>query len=208
MNLLEIFHGGYVHRRRVRVLAGEIADLLPDQGHMLDVGCGDGLLASVIQSKKPGVTVTGIDVMARPGTHIPVTEFDGYTIPFPDRSFESVIFVDVLHHTNHPAVLLREAVRVARESIVLKDHTRDGIAAEITLRFMDRTGNRRHHVALPHNYWPEKKWFEVFNTLGLTVRTWKSRLGLYPPPADWLFGRSLHFVAQLAVPGGRLAVVS
>jgi hypothetical protein len=37
----------------------------------------------------------------------------------------------------------------------------------------------------------------------LQLRTDKklTDLKLYPGPADWIFGRSLHFVAQLTVPG-------
>jgi SAM-dependent methyltransferase len=199
MNVLEKIHGGYVHDRRVQVLAREIAALLPEQGRVLDVGCGDGLLASLIQESKPGVSLTGIDVLVRTNTYIPVTEFDGQAIPFPDGSFDAVLLVDVLHHTNEPEILLREAARVARDAIVLKDHTREGVAAETTLRFMDRIGNRRHNVALPHNYWQKRKWLDAFQRLGLTVRNWKSRLGLYPAPADWVFGRSLHFLARLSV---------
>ena len=67
------------------------------------------------------MVITGIDVLLRDHTHIPVVEFDGTTIPFPDRSFDTLVFVDVLHHTNDPVLLLREAARVARNTIVIKD---------------------------------------------------------------------------------------
>ena len=200
MNVFEKIHDGYVHDRRVRVLSHEISALLPDHGRILDVGCGDGFLASLVQNGKPNISITGIDVLVRSETHISVRQFDGRTIPFADRTFDTVIFVDVLHHTEAPAVLLREAARVARHSIVIKDHTRDGLAAEATLRFMDRIGNRRYNVALPHNYWSKQTWLETFVALGLKVQIWKSKLALYPPPADWLFGRSLHFLAEVALP--------
>lgn len=199
MNVLEQIHGSYIHNRRVRVLARNLSALLPAAGQILDVGCGDGLLAAAIQSYNPGRVVTGIDVLVRNETHIPVEKFDGNTIPFSDHSFDALMLVDVLHHTKDPAALLREAARVTRQWIVIKDHTLNGFAAEATLRFMDKIGNCRHNVALPHNYWPKEKWFDVFETLGLQVRTWKSNLNLYPPPADWLFGRSLHFIAQVSV---------
>ena len=44
------------------------------------------------------------------------------------------MFTDVLHHTSEPKVLLREAMRVARETILVKDHTCDGLFAGATLR--------------------------------------------------------------------------
>ena len=153
-----------------------------------------------MQKEKPNVVITGIDVLVRDHTHIPVVKFDGTTIPFPDRSFDTVVFVDVLHHTNDPVLLLREAARVARNTIVIKDHTLDGFAAGATLRFMDRIGNRRYNVALPYNYWPKQEWLNAFEALGLTLRTWKSKLDLYPRSVDWFVGRSLHFIAQTALP--------
>lgn len=200
MNLFEKIHGSYVHNRRVKVLTRELSALLPPNGQVLDVGCGDGLLAALMQKDKPNVVITGIDVLVRDHTHIPVVKFDGMTIPFPDRSFDTLVFVDVLHHTDDPVLLLREAVRVARNTIVIKDHTLDGFAAGATLRFMDRIGNRRYNVALPYNYWPKQEWLNAFEDLGLTLRTWKSKLGLYPRSVDWFVGRSLHFIAQIALP--------
>jgi len=199
MSAIERIHGGYVHNRRVRVLAREFSTLLPTYGRILDVGCGDGLLASLIQNDKPGTFLTGIDVLVRSDTHIPVEKFDGKIIPFPDASFDVVMFVDVLHHTEDPAVLLKEAARVARHSVIIKDHTLEGFAAAATLRLMDRVGNLRHNIALPHNYWQKKKWLDTLASLGLTVKVWKSKLGLYPRLADMLFGRSLHFIAQAVV---------
>ena len=186
-----------MHTRRVRVLTDEFSAQLPDTGAVLDVGCGDGLLASLVQQRKQGLTLTGIDVLVRSGTHVPVTGFDGTTIPFPDNSFDSVMFVDVLHHTNDPMILLREAVRVTRGSIVIKDHTLKGWGAMPTLRFMDRVSNLRYNVALPYNYWTEEQWRTAFADLGLRIVKWNRQLGLYPAFANWLFGRSLHFVARI-----------
>ena len=199
MNALEKIHGGYVHNRRVRVLIQKLVTLLPDRGRILDVGCGDGLLSSLLQQNKPNTSVTGIDVMVRPGTHIPVEQFDGLSIPFANASFEAVIFVDVLHHTDAPMILLREAARVARDAVIIKDHTKNGIAADATLRFMDRIGNCRYNVALPHNYWSRQRWLNAFDELNLTMDVWTSDLGLYPFPLDWFFGRSLHFISRLTL---------
>jgi hypothetical protein len=103
----------------------------------------------------------------------------------------------VLHHSDDPTILLREAVRVARKGLVIKDHTLSGFLSGPTLRLMDRVGNGRHGVALPYNYWTHDQWFKAFETLGLKTGAWKSKLRLYPWPARWVFDRSLHFVARL-----------
>jgi SAM-dependent methyltransferase len=197
MSLIERIHNGYVFGRRVRKLAAHLAEVVPTDAQVLDVGCGDGAIARLLQEQRPDVQVRGIDVLIRGQTHIPVEPFDGQTIPYAHGSFDVVLFVDVLHHTTDPMVLLREAARVARQAVVLKDHTANGMLAGPTLRFMDHVGNARHGVALPYNYWPRQRWLDAFRQLGLTVAVWKKDLGLYPWPASWAFGRSLHFVARL-----------
>jgi len=162
----------------------------------LDVGCGDGLVASLILEKRPDLEIRGIDVLVRAGTKIPVSEFDGSHLPFGDQSFDAVMFVDVLHHSDEPAALLAEAKRVAGLTII-KDHRLNGVLAGPTLRFMDWVSNAPHGVVLPYNYWPHERWHESFASLNLTVKEWKEDLRLYPLPADWVFGRSLLFVCQL-----------
>jgi SAM-dependent methyltransferase len=199
MSLIERIHGGYVHKRRVRVLRDHLAVLIPQNARVLDVGCGDGLLDYLMLQKRPDLELRGIDVLVREQTHIPIDRFDGLVIPHDDASFDVVMFVDVLHHTQDPMILLREAVRVARKAIAIKDHTLNGFMAGPTLRFLDWVGNTRHGVVLPYNYWPQQRWWEAISTLGLTVSVWKKDLRLYPRPANWFFGRSLHFIARLDV---------
>jgi SAM-dependent methyltransferase len=199
MTLLERIHGGYVHGRRSRVLAGHLAALIPPHARVLDVGCGDGLLDGLILEQRPDVSLEGIDVAVRPQTCLPVTPFNGRDIPHADASFDAVQFVDVLHHTDDPLVLLREAARVSRRVILIKDHLLEGFLAGATLRFMDRVSNTRHGVVLPFNYWDRKRWHDGFGRLGLELEAWQEQLGMYPWPASLLFGRGLHFVARLTV---------
>ncbi|MCG8584022.1 MAG: class I SAM-dependent methyltransferase, partial [Pirellulales bacterium] len=205
MSVIDRAHGSLVHSRRVRVLAEKIADILPQDASVLDVGCGDGLLARKIIESRPDIDIRGVDVLVREDTAIPVKAFDGTQIPHGDRSFDVVMFVDVLHHTEDPMVLLQEARRVARRAIVIKDHTLDGFMAGPTLRFMDRVGNARHGVALPYNYWPKQRWLNAFDELGLNIELWIDRLGLYPWPGGAIFERSLHYLTRLSVGRRELA---
>lgn len=178
-------------------LAAHLAEVIPPNARVLDVGCGDGSLAQTILNARPDLEITGLDVLVRPTCHIAVQPFDGQTIPFEADSFDIVLFVDVLHHTTDPMVLLREADRVASQAVVIKDHTTTGIAANTTLRFMDYVGNARHGVALPYNYWSQDRWQQAFQALNWDVDHWRRQLGLYTWPLNWLFGRSLHFIARL-----------
>lgn len=197
MNPIECVHSNYVYRRRVQVLADHLTALLPEKATLLDVGCGDGLLTQMIVNRRQDTDAQGIDVLLRQNAHIKIIQFNGEVIPHPPKSFDVVMFVDVLHHTENPLTLLREAIRVARKRIFIKDHTLKGFFAYPILCFMDHIGNVRHRVHLPYNYWTESKWRDTFQNLGLKVVHWNSKLNLYPPPANWLFGRSLHFIAEL-----------
>ena len=143
-------------------------------------------------------TTGDIDVFVRPTTHIPVVAFDGHRIPFDDAEFDAVVFVDVLHHTEDPMELLREAVRVAPGAIIVKDHAADGPLARPILRLMDWVGNAHHGVALPYNYWSTPRWQRAVAELGLRTEVWQTSLGLYPPPASWIFERELHLLCRLA----------
>lgn len=202
LRLTEIIHERFLMGRRSRVLSGHIAGLLPGNASVLDIGCGDGDIARRIMGERPDISFRGIDVLIRPDTAIPVEQFDGSHFPFGDNTFDVVTFVDVLHHADDPTALLAEAARVARKTIVIKDHLRQGLLAGATLRLMDTVGNKRHGVALPYNYLTPIQWNEEFGAARLTVASWEDRLAIYPWPATLIFDRGLHFTATLTVPVG------
>jgi SAM-dependent methyltransferase len=201
VSFIEQLHEKYVKSRRVAALAGSIGPLIPRGASVLDVGCGDGLLAEAILRQRPDIRFSGIDVMARPEARILVTVFDGARLPFGDHAFDVVLFADVLHHTMNAEALLRDARRVARQAVLIKDHCADGFLAWPTLRFMDRVGNARFGVPLPYLYLRWEEWQRLFGRLGMAVTTVRRRLGLYPAPLSWFFDRSLHFVAVVVRTG-------
>jgi SAM-dependent methyltransferase len=194
---LNTVHGALVFNRRVEVLSRHLSEMIPAGGTVLDLGCGDGQIAARVMSRRPDLAIQGVDVLIRPITHIPVTRYDGQTLPFPDKSFDAVTLVDVLHHTDDPAAVLREAVRVARRSVVIKDHLREGVGAGVTLRLMDWVGNRGHGVRLPYNYLSRDGWERVFAVAGCKPIQTRETLDLYPPPLSLVFDRGLHFISLL-----------
>jgi ubiquinone/menaquinone biosynthesis C-methylase UbiE len=199
VSLVEAFHGDFVLPRRARILAERIAPRLPPGARALDLGCGDGRIAAAIASSRPDTDVRGADVLAREESPIPVDLFDGRTLPYPDRTFDAVILVDVLHHTADPQALLREARRVCGGLILIKDHLADPWLGRARLRFMDRVGNARHGVALTYNYLTRADWRRVFRDEGLVEQVWDEKLLLYPAALRWLCEDSLHFLAELRV---------
>jgi len=195
MKVLGQVHGAWVYGRRIRRLSQLLAELIPPGCSLLDVGCGDGKLARALLDKRPDLRIDGVDVMVRERTWMPVQTFNGTNLPQDEASVDGVMLIDVLHHTRDPLVLLREAVRVSRRWIVVKDHVLNGPAAALRLRFMDYVGNSRYGVSLPYSYLSEREWNELRRLLDLRIAVEVTQLNLYPPPFDYLFGASLHFVA-------------
>jgi ubiquinone/menaquinone biosynthesis C-methylase UbiE len=195
--VVESVHEQYTKGRRAQVLAGHFANLIPEGATVLDVGTGDGSIAASVQAVRPDVTIRGLEYQVRDDCAIPVEAFDGKTLPFTDDSFDYVSFLDVLHHTVDPMVLLREAKRVARRGLIIKDHLRQGFLGWSTLRFMDKIGNRRYGIELPNTYLSPSEWTAAWKALDLQPAEWRGSLGIYPAWADWWFGRGLHFFARL-----------
>ena len=185
---IQAVHKKVVMSRRIYTLARHIARLLPTSesgtGELtgLDVGCGSGEIAAVIEGLAPEVTIEGVDVLVRGVTHIPISEYDGETLPFDDNSFDVVTLIDVLHHTDDPARILAECVRVARRAVIIKDHYCDNPFDDARLRFMDWVGNRSHGVRLPYNYMSRRQWRLMYGDLGLFAHVILETLRLYLLP--------------------------
>jgi SAM-dependent methyltransferase len=190
-------HQAFVHQRRVRVLAEVLAAHIPSAASVLDIGCGDGTIASLIAQLRPDISIQGVEVLPRADCRIACSAFDGNTLPFDDDSVDVAMLVDVLHHTRDVSVLLREAARVSRVAVLLKDHLSENALDHATLRLMDWVGNRPHGVTLAYNYQSRAQWDAHLAAAGLQRATFNTDIALYPPPFDAVVGRNLHFVALL-----------
>src|SRR5688572_30091601 len=178
--LIKAVHQGYIATRRARVLAKHLADVLPHELRILDIGCGDGVIARCLLDHRPDLSIVGIDVVPRNETHIPVELYDGKTIPFADQTFDCAMLIDVLHHTLSVKELVQEAIRVSKRYVAIKDHVAHGAFDRRVLTFMDSVGNKRFGVSLPNNYLSRDEWDRIFAELNLHPIATVTRLRLYP----------------------------
>jgi SAM-dependent methyltransferase len=182
---------------RQKVLVEMIAQLLPERGTVLAIGSGDGSLAAGINRLKPVLGMEGVDVDASEAAAIPTRKFDGIHLDFPDGAVDWCFIVDSIHRSDEPELLLKEAARVCRRGVIVKEFLRDGVLARPTLRYMDKVGRVRGAKKLPCCYWTPKEWFRNITAANLTVDVWCDRLYLYPWWSDWMLGRGLHLLARL-----------
>jgi ubiquinone/menaquinone biosynthesis C-methylase UbiE len=106
--------------------AHRVARRLGEGEEVLDVGCGDARLLRDLGLFRSLRRRVGVDVHApaAPEKEIEVSAYDGESLPFPDQSFDSVVFGYFLHYLtrDHALQLLTEGSRVARRNLfVLED---------------------------------------------------------------------------------------
>jgi len=133
---------------------------LTEEGKVLDMGCGDGLVLQALKKKNcdvHGVDISDVAVKKCLALGVPATVFD-FTkgaLPFTDGSFDTVIMLDVLEHVLNPNDLLNEAARVSKKDIVISVPNFNSLPARLQAVF--------GHV--PENNTPKKGhvyWFNYY----------------------------------------------
>lgn len=125
-----------------------------ENAKILDVGFGLGYGLNILAIKAQ--EVNGIDVDSKvleycrntlvgrnPRLNI-LDIFDGYTIPFPDETFDVVTCVDVIEHVEDFNRLIKEMIRVSRKGVFLSTPNRRP-------EFTNKDGS-------PKNYWHLREW--------------------------------------------------
>jgi len=175
---------------------------LPEQGDLegLDVGCGDGAIAALIQGKRKSIHFKGVEVnIHKEGAAIDIEQFDGCQLPFADNSFDFCTLIDVCHHLAEPEKLLKECARVSRKFVLIKDHYCQNHWDRVRLGFMDWFGNSIRGIHLTSHYLSRRQWQNLFEHLGFKTISSIKRLGLYPQPFSLVFDGTLHFIEKLEI---------
>tara|TARA_B100001093_G_scaffold93988_1_gene86148 strand:- start:1475 stop:2068 length:594 start_codon:yes stop_codon:yes gene_type:complete len=101
-----------------------IADLLPNNTRVLDVGCGDGSLMSLL-AKEKNIEVRGLELEKQNVQEciyrgLPVIQGNAETElhQFPDQSFDYVVLSQTLQAFYNPDKVLKELLRIGKSVIV------------------------------------------------------------------------------------------
>jgi methionine biosynthesis protein MetW len=101
-----------------------IAELVPPGTRVLDVGCGDGSLLTLLEATR-GVDGRGIEIsqkgvnecVAR-GLSVIQGDADTDLVDYPDDAFDFVILSQTLQATRHPRQVVEQMLRIGRQAIV------------------------------------------------------------------------------------------
>ncbi len=115
-----------VFRQRVQIIINCARELVPAQGSILEIGCGDGLFTHLLA--QTGLRVIGMDLQpagiadalrqtagqAYAGPRPVFLIADSHDPPFADAAFDALCLIDVIEHLDNPIRTLNRIVRLIR----------------------------------------------------------------------------------------------
>jgi SAM-dependent methyltransferase len=134
---------------------------------ILDLGCGSGIFGKKIKEKFKR-EIVGIDIVDKRVVDVPFKIYNGKKIPFPENYFDLVIISFVLHHTQDPISILKEARRVGKRLIIFEDLP-EGIFGKIYCFLHWISWNLFFGKSPKFNFHKTKEWKEIFKNLGLKL---------------------------------------
>jgi len=182
-----------IYEHRQQVLVRLITPHLGPGARVLDVGCGFGHLGEALMKAAPGVRVEGVESVRRGNELIPVTAYEGTRMPWPDHTFDAVILADVLHHDDDQLRLLREAARVSKNRVIIKDHLREGLLAQQRISLLDWAANAGYKVPCTYRYNDLREWRDMLGHVATEVVEERTSVDVYPVVFNQLLGRGLHY---------------
>lgn len=108
----------------VRIDHQIISQIIPEKSKVLDLGCGNGELLSLLQ-KENKARVQGVDIdensiyeCVAKGLSVVHSDIDNGLRGYPDQSFDFVILNQSLQEVRHVDMVLKGAFRVGKQVIV------------------------------------------------------------------------------------------
>lgn len=165
----------WVHDHRAEWSYKKLIQWVRPGEQVLNLGAGDCRLDLLLKNRL-GCDITPVDVENHNETTLPVTFFDGKTLPFSDQSVDVVLLLWVLHHAEDPSAVLSEARRVARRAVIVFEDRNESFTDRIIFRWFHRFLRWSQGFSLPHHEWTRDQWSCLAATMGFKT-SWEGSIG-------------------------------
>jgi len=181
-----LFHRGL--RAYARGQARAVAPYIVGR-RVLDLGAGEGFVGEMLVRRDSSTWVCSVDLgryRAAPGAYV---VYDGWRLPFGDAAFDTTLILLALHHSDEPATVLDEALRVTARRLIVMESVYRNALDRIWLELLDEPVNRFRHggrMAPARHFKPAGSWKALFASRGLRLAAeswigpWWERLVHHP----------------------------
>ncbi len=160
------------NRLRVEKISKKILPFINSGDRVLDLGAGNGLVAEYIKNHKD-IKMTLLEIHnGHNQTGLKMQYYDGIKVPFRNNSFDVVLLIYVLHHSENPDLTLLEASRTANKRIIIFEEITNSSIRYFTTSFWDVLVNlpwKVRIVDLLPRFRSEKRWKESFKKFNLVL---------------------------------------
>ena len=123
-------------RRRYR----PVMDMVKPSSHVLDIGCGSGLLMNMLRTEK-NVTSVGIDIAfgkiasaIKSGNDVVYEDIDEGLDEIPDSTYDLAVLSETLQAVKRPQELLRRILRIADEAVTFPNFAELSVRIQLGLK--------------------------------------------------------------------------
>jgi len=175
MNYYRIF--SKIYRGAARHMCLACQPYIKKGSKILDLGCGSAIIGKTFQDFFKA-EILGIDIVDKRVEKISFQIYDGKNIPFPENSFDLVLINYVLHHSQDPIALLKEAKRVSKKIIIFEDLP-EGFFSKIYCKLHQLSFDKLFGNSSKTSFKTEKNWEKIFKEVGLNI-IFKKRINNFP----------------------------
>jgi ubiquinone/menaquinone biosynthesis C-methylase UbiE len=169
-----------VYQIAAKRMCQDCKEFIERNSRILDLGCGSAVVSKAFQDFFQA-DVIGVDVLDRRICLIPFKIIDGRNLPFSNKSFDTVLIAYVLHHSEDPVSLLKEAERVTRKNIVVYEDLPEGFISKLFCKFHGNLFDTLFQNKSETLFKTGKEWQDIFKKLGLKL-TFQKRISFFLNP--------------------------
>jgi len=159
-----------VYENAAQGMCEECKDFISRNSKILDLGCGSGIVINEFK-KRFNSEIFGVDIIDNRVIDIPFKKIEGVNLScFPDNSFDTVMISFVLHHSEDPVELLKEAKRVAKKNIIIYENLPEGIVSKFFCKIHGESFAKYFQKNKETGkFFKRGEWLDIFKKLGLNL---------------------------------------